>query len=242
MSELNPKVGVRKFTRKWLEDFSDFTYLYFAIEKDIIEPFTQLENRELRCCRYRNFTYLDQQSKIPNVKFVFLAGGSCRMPFVKHWIKKLFPEAEMIIGGQLEIITATGAAIHALQVLNGEVQPYVDVNDIQENQSSTYEELKLEYDIQMSQSLQNILNIDQETKSFSGANIKDEVFSQLEDIQKNIKNKEQLDENNSVNHSAAITKGHLEINTNVFVSDTSQNKQKKYLVPSSAQEAVEDNK
>ena len=40
-------------------------------------------------------------------------------------MKEMFPNANLIIDGELEIITATGAAIHALQVLNGEVQPYI---------------------------------------------------------------------------------------------------------------------
>ena len=29
---------------------------------------------------------------------------------------------------ELEVITATGAALHALQVLNGEVEPYIKVS------------------------------------------------------------------------------------------------------------------
>ena len=56
---------------------------------------------------------------------VFLGGGTCRIPFIQQWIKDHFPRAKVIIDGQLEIITATGAAIHALQICSGEVEPYI---------------------------------------------------------------------------------------------------------------------
>ena len=62
-----------------------------------------------------------------DVSIVFLAGGICRIPYVQKWIKKLFPKAELITKGELEIMTATGAVIHALQVLRGEFEPYIKV-------------------------------------------------------------------------------------------------------------------
>ena len=53
-----------------------------------------------------------------DIDIVFLAGGTCKIPFVQGWIRKQFPNAKMVIDEQLETITATGAAVHALQVLN----------------------------------------------------------------------------------------------------------------------------
>ena len=39
----------------------------------------------------------------------------------------MFLNAELIMDGELEIITATGAAVHALQVLYKEVEPYIKI-------------------------------------------------------------------------------------------------------------------
>jgi len=66
-------------------------------------------------------------STFNEVDIVFLAGGTFRIPFFQKQIKEMFPNAEVIMGGELEIITSTGAAIHALQVLSGEVEPYVKI-------------------------------------------------------------------------------------------------------------------
>ena len=65
------------------------------------------------------------QLPLNDIDIVFLAGGTCRIPFVKQWTKKIFPNAEIKIDGDLEIITATGAIIHALQVLSKEINPYI---------------------------------------------------------------------------------------------------------------------
>src|SRR5690606_37653463 len=64
-----------------------------------------------------------------DVNIVFLAGGTCRIPFVQIWIKEIFPNAEVKIDEQLETITATGAAIHALQVCSGEIEPYIKIQN-----------------------------------------------------------------------------------------------------------------
>ena len=72
-----------------------------------------------------------------NVDIAFLAGGTFRIPFLQNQVKDMFPNAEIIIDGQLEIITATGAALHALQVLSREVEPYVKIIG-QENNEFDY--------------------------------------------------------------------------------------------------------
>ena len=56
-----------------------------------------------------------------------MAGGTCRIPFVQKRIQEMFLNAELIMDGELEIITATGAAVHALQVLYKEVEPYIKI-------------------------------------------------------------------------------------------------------------------
>uniref|UniRef100_A0AC34QK53 Heat shock protein 70 n=1 Tax=Panagrolaimus sp. JU765 TaxID=591449 RepID=A0AC34QK53_9BILA len=55
---------------------------------------------------------------------VFLAGGTNKIPILQEIVKKKFPKAKIIIDGQIEIITATGAAIHGVQILNGEIEPF----------------------------------------------------------------------------------------------------------------------
>ena len=106
MSEVNSTLeGTVKFTRKWLES-------------ELQAVFDKYTNK-----------YPQQSEKIystlKDVDIVFLAGGTCRIPFFKNFIKQMSPKAELIIDGELEIITATGAAIHALQVLNKEIELYI---------------------------------------------------------------------------------------------------------------------
>ena len=74
-----------------------------------------------------------------NVDIAFLAGGTFRIPFLQNQVKDMFPNAEIIIDGQLEIITATGAALHALQVLSGEVEPYVEITEQESNEQNQSE-------------------------------------------------------------------------------------------------------
>ena len=59
------------------------------------------------------------------IKYTFLVGGMCKIPFIKSWIAKQFPGSVVIADEGLETITAFGAAIHGLQVLNREVDPYI---------------------------------------------------------------------------------------------------------------------
>ena len=94
------------------------------------ELYSLSRNKPLRVQRYKDNYWMGLQDNPPieNVDIVFLAGGTCRIPSIQTKIKQLFPNARMIIDGELEIITATGAALHALQVLNGEVEPYVSYN------------------------------------------------------------------------------------------------------------------
>ena len=87
-------------------------------------------NNEQVSIIYGNSKFKKSEVKqIKNVDVIFLAGGTCRIPMVQTSIRKLFPEANIIIDGELEIITATGATIHALQVLSGEIQPYITLSE-----------------------------------------------------------------------------------------------------------------
>uniref|UniRef100_A0AC34R3E8 Uncharacterized protein n=1 Tax=Panagrolaimus sp. JU765 TaxID=591449 RepID=A0AC34R3E8_9BILA len=50
-----------------------------------------------------------------NIDYVFLAGGTCRIPYVQNTIKKVFSDLDpsrIVIDPELEIITAQGALIH----------------------------------------------------------------------------------------------------------------------------------
>src|SRR5690606_2510897 len=80
--------------------------------------------KELRCKREKQG---ELKPPLNDVDIVFVPGGTCRIPFVLERIIEMFPKAETIMDRELEIITATGATIHALQVLNGEVEPYVKI-------------------------------------------------------------------------------------------------------------------
>ena len=110
------------FAREWFEDKLKIHF----------------DNEKLHCIKYQEYSHPSQRKNrrgIPSrsyicppfndVDIVFLAGGTCRIPFVQRWIKEQFPKAEIIIDGELEIITATGAVVHALQLLHEEIGPYV---------------------------------------------------------------------------------------------------------------------
>ena len=137
MSEIHgPLEDTVSFTREW---FENNLKPYFNLKR--------LECLELDKCplpSQREHRSKIRQSGVAtppfkDVDIVFLAGGTCRIPFVQEWIKEIFPEAEMIIDGELEIITATGAALHALQVLSGEVEPYIRITE-ENNGNSNHEE------------------------------------------------------------------------------------------------------
>ena len=121
--EIHPLLKrVVEFTKEWFE--KELRKYFYA--------------NKLMCKKYDVYPisyYKDHRHRIPskakdinppfdNVNIVFLAGGTCRIPFVQKWVGDQFPKAKVIIDGELEIITATGAVIHALQVLNGEIEPY----------------------------------------------------------------------------------------------------------------------
>lgn len=55
---------------------------------------------------------------------IFLAGGTHRNQILQDIVRKTFSKAKIIMDNQVEIITATGAAIHGLQVLNNETMPF----------------------------------------------------------------------------------------------------------------------
>ena len=105
LSELDSSIkGDYTFTSKWLKQYLTF---------DVTCTMEGIEDCTL--------------PEIPGVSIVFLAGGTCRIPFIKKKIQKTFPGSKLIIDDKLEVITAEGAATHALQVLNGEVEPYIKI-------------------------------------------------------------------------------------------------------------------
>jgi len=111
------------FTRKWFEGeleiyFNNCKFYYDPLKKYLL-PF----QRKLRCEQERKNCV--PFSPLTDIDIVFLAGGTCRIPSIQKQIGKLFPNTRLIIEEKLETITTTGAAIHVLQVLDKEVQPYI---------------------------------------------------------------------------------------------------------------------
>ena len=80
--------------------------------------------RSLRCGMQGNWTSL---SLLDDIDIVLLFGKACITRFIQMPIKKMFPSSTIIIEEKCEKITATGATIHVLQVLNKEVNPYIEV-------------------------------------------------------------------------------------------------------------------
>ena len=110
----------KKFEEK-LEKYFEEKNLCYTTFKTYQHP-TQREQR-----KKREGEFEIKRHELKNVNTVFISGGTCRIPFIQRWIKKQFPNANFIMDNQIEIITATGAAIHALQVINDNVTPYVKI-------------------------------------------------------------------------------------------------------------------
>ena len=128
MEDIHP--GIKKivtFTRKWFEAkltaHFDETFLWYNTFNPHSNPNQKGDRRK------RQGEFEVRRCQLNDVGVVFIAGGTCRIPFVKKWIEHQFPKAKCIMDGQCEIITATGAAIHALQVLNNEVEPYISLHN-----------------------------------------------------------------------------------------------------------------
>uniref|UniRef100_A0AC34RL32 Actin-like ATPase domain-containing protein n=1 Tax=Panagrolaimus sp. JU765 TaxID=591449 RepID=A0AC34RL32_9BILA len=89
----------------------------FVVEKTMFDDMFNEEIVE----RYHEM--LLQWKEKYNFDVIFLAGGTNRIPILQEIVKKEFPNGKIIMDGQVEIITATGAAIHGLQLLNGDCVP-----------------------------------------------------------------------------------------------------------------------
>ena len=131
-----------EFTIEWFKEklkeyFNNCELYYEVLEK---HSFQFLEKpRRKRKQEYTRF------SPLTDVNVVFLAGGTCRIPFVRDWIKGKFPKAIMI-EDQLQLQTGIGAVVHALQVLSGEVEPYIKIVKEEEKTSSVSEEVPTKED------------------------------------------------------------------------------------------------
>lgn len=64
---------------------------------------------------------IEDMNRFPKPSKVFLVGGSCRIPYIQNYFKSIFGEDKLIVPNNLQGITATGALIHGLQILNGEI-------------------------------------------------------------------------------------------------------------------------
>ena len=135
MSNINQSIGKTvEFTRKWLE--GELQRIFDNHKKEYINDkekyYAEIEKIY--------FSSDDMSFTLRDVDIIFLAGGTCRIPFFKKFMRKISPYAEIIMDGQLEIITATGAVIHALQVLSGEVEPYIEGIQNQNNEPESSNE------------------------------------------------------------------------------------------------------
>ena len=124
--------GSIEFTREWFEGELE---RYFETRKLLYVTYKKysLPTERIYRCEQEN----ESEGFLPvnDIDIVFLAGGTCRIPFVREWIRKQFSERVKIIEDELEIITAKGAAIHALQVLNGEIEPYIKITEYEDDKS-----------------------------------------------------------------------------------------------------------
>ena len=112
------------FTRSWFENKLKVDFNIHGLDFIKYKEYPIYSQRRKLCER------LSQSRVHPpfnDVDIVFLAGGTCRIPFIQKKIKEMFPKAEVKIEEELEAITATGAAIHALQILNEEIEPCIKI-------------------------------------------------------------------------------------------------------------------
>ena len=124
MRDIHPSLTeVVTFTKEWFERELEKYFEKKCLCYNVFPLRSLPEQRNIRCKRKGEFEV--RRVPVHDVSLVFVAGGTCKIPFVQRWIQNQFPKAKLIIGNQLEVITATGATIHALQILNGEVEPYV---------------------------------------------------------------------------------------------------------------------
>ena len=124
--DIHPSLSkIATFKRQWLEKKLKrvLNGQYFSYFK--FKPYSSPNQKHLRSIPRSEL--IEEKFRLNNADIVFLAGGTCRIPFIQKWHKKLLRKAQIIMDGELEIITATGAAVHALQVLSGEVEPYIKI-------------------------------------------------------------------------------------------------------------------
>uniref|UniRef100_A0AC34RMC9 Uncharacterized protein n=1 Tax=Panagrolaimus sp. JU765 TaxID=591449 RepID=A0AC34RMC9_9BILA len=107
LSEFDPSVeGFHKITREWFEN-------------NIMDKLTLNPNNNL-ISEISEFSFkLEGCKSYCNIDYVFLAGGTCRIPYVQNTIRKVFSDLDpsrIVIDPELEIITAQGALIHGCLV------------------------------------------------------------------------------------------------------------------------------
>ena len=102
-----------------MEDYwNDCKFYYNKFEK-----YSFPSQKNSRCQRKQK--KCNPFSLVEDIDFVFLVCAIPKLSLIERLIKKTFPNSRIIRGEQSEIITSTGAAIHALQILNKEVEPYI---------------------------------------------------------------------------------------------------------------------
>uniref|UniRef100_A0AC34RB68 Heat shock protein 70 n=1 Tax=Panagrolaimus sp. JU765 TaxID=591449 RepID=A0AC34RB68_9BILA len=97
------------------------------------------------------------RSEESTVDLIFLAGGTSRISIFHDSIKQKFPNAKIIMDGEVEVITATGAAIHGLQILNKEIEPFTEFQRFKnfEYKESIQKEAKIDESMKHSKITEN---------------------------------------------------------------------------------------
>ena len=158
LSEIHSDLKRRiEFTRTWFEEKLEITFDLHGL--DYIRKRHEFPNEKKKLCKTSFEPYV--YPPFDDVDIVFLAGGTCRIPFIQKWIGQQFPNAEIIIDGELEVIAATGAIVHALQVLNKETEPFVEINE-QESDESDFNNKQLDEELDEKCSSLADLNLDED--------------------------------------------------------------------------------
>uniref|UniRef100_A0AC34PWK1 Heat shock protein 70 n=1 Tax=Panagrolaimus sp. JU765 TaxID=591449 RepID=A0AC34PWK1_9BILA len=97
-------------------------------DEDVSLTRSAFEEKVLDAIQYSYYNFyiiktLADKKYSSNLSKVYLVGGTCRIPYIQNLFKEIFGENKVIIPNNLQEITATGALIHGLMILNGEIKP-----------------------------------------------------------------------------------------------------------------------
>lgn len=101
---------------RFKKDIEPVTKIWFE-ENVMARVFNDKENKKIL------ENAMDDMNNPSKPSKVFLVGGTCWIPYIQNYFKSVFGEDKVVVPNNLQNITATGALIHGLQILNGFVEP-----------------------------------------------------------------------------------------------------------------------